>query len=137
MRKQIGFTCLLLTLGLGGAALFFARQPTSSLANATVDYELNRQVIGFAGGVSAGGDYAVSSAIGQAEADELSGGLYTLGSGVLGGGPRTVAPVAPTATPTPTVTPTSGGVPTTTATVTPTPPGTNAGSKAYLPLVDR
>ena len=98
------------------------------------------------GGAIRGGVYEMVVAVGDPAAGEVSGGVYSMGGGILGGGARAVAPVTPTSTPLP-PTPTSTenplptatpGNPSPTATPTPTLPGnTGVDVQLYLPLVER
>jgi hypothetical protein len=108
-------------------------------------YELTQSLFGGSGSAS-GGPYAMTIAVGEPIADELSGGSYSLGGGILGGGARAVAPVTPTPTFTPEETPTptaTSSFPTATppdgATATPTPTRTpisgDGDLRLYLPLV--
>lgn len=165
--RQIHFRIVTLVALLGVSSVLFSLNRATTWAVEGGRYELGWYVVGFGGGESAGGNYAVSSTVGQANADELAGGVYTLGSGFWGGGQRVVAPVTPTATvtvtATPTATPTAGtsgatATPTATATqvgepsptatttptrgsvptATPTPLGnTNEAARLYLPLLQR
>ncbi|HMN30658.1 MAG TPA: hypothetical protein PKE45_21075, partial [Caldilineaceae bacterium] len=108
------------------------------------------------GGTISGGASEASIVVGGPGADQVSGGSYSVGGGILGGGARTVVEVTPTATPTetevPTPTPTlSNPVPTATATeeggatatptaiptATATPPSGGGDLEIYLPLVGR
>jgi hypothetical protein len=127
--RLLALTVLLFT----GVALVVNNQPTTRASDAR-DYLLGWQVIGFGGGVSSGGEYTLSSTVGQATAGELTGGNYTLGGGFWGGGARIVAEVTPTATATATMTPEE---PTPTMTPTPEDPVDNADEQLYLPLVAR
>jgi hypothetical protein len=137
--QHIRFRLLALATLLGVGILLFSLDRSTTLAVEGGSYVLDWQTIGFGGGVSTGGAYEVSSTVGQASAEELTGGSYTVGGGFWGGGPRAIAPTTPTATVTPSTTGTpSAGTPSPTATATPTPPGnTNSAVKLYLPLVDR
>ena len=51
------------------------------------DFELNWSTIGYAGGQSSGGDFMLTSVIGQPEAGIISGGDYDLFGGFLPGRP--------------------------------------------------
>lgn len=61
-------------------------------------YELSQSLLG-SGDVTSGGAYAMTFSVGDPQADEASGGAYSLGGGILGGGARVVVSVTPTATP--------------------------------------
>ncbi|MFN8445372.1 MAG: hypothetical protein U0175_31575 [Caldilineaceae bacterium] len=54
-------------------------------------YELSQSLLG-SGDVTSGGAYTMTFSVGDPQADEASGGAYSLGGGILGGGAR----VAPT-----------------------------------------
>lgn len=104
-------------------------------------YELGQSLFG-GGGMASGGAYEMTIAAGEPVADELNGGSYSLGGGILGGGARAVAPVTPTPTFTPTETPTATATtnpnePTATPTATTTPPSGGGNLQLYLPLVGR
>lgn len=146
MKRVLLFVCVLgiLTSGL-------LLHNTLAIAQSTI-YELSQSFIG-SGGTASGGAYEMTIVVGDPVADEVSGGAYSVGGGILGGGPRTVVEVTPTATPTdtevPTPTPTGSGeitptptspgdaTATPTATATSTPPSGGAGVDLYLPLVGR
>ena len=78
MIKRLAFSCfcmLLVALAL------------MSLSSAAPElFELSWWSVDSGGGVSQGGDYALSYTIGQPEAGTLSGGIYTLEGGFGTGG---------------------------------------------------
>ncbi len=135
--KPNHFRSVLLAALLGMSIVLLGLNRSTMQAIEGGQYVLEWQAVGFGGGESIGGDYALSSTVGQASADELTGGTYSLGGGFWGGGARVVVPVVPAPAATPTVTPTPPGGPLPTATATPTPPGNAGGTQLYLPLVDR
>lgn len=61
-------------------------------------YELSQSLLG-SGDVTSGGAYAMTFSVGDPQADQVSGGAYRLGGGILGGGVRVVVAATPTATP--------------------------------------
>jgi hypothetical protein len=58
----------------------------ASIALAQSGYRLDWWTVDGGGGTSEGGVYSLSGTIGQADADVMSGGVYTLASGFWGGG---------------------------------------------------
>jgi hypothetical protein len=145
MKRVLLSVCV---LGL----LTYALLSSNSLATAqSTVYELSQSFIG-SGGTISGGAYEANIVVGDPVADEVSGGAYSVGGGILGGGPRSVVEVTPTATPTetevptatptlsnpvPTATPTEEGEATATPTATATPPSGGSDVEIYLPLVGR
>jgi hypothetical protein len=110
MKRILFFVC---ALGL----LTYALLSNHALVTAQGGiYELSQSLFG-SGGIASGGAYEMTIVVGDPVADEMSGGAYSLGGGILGGGARVVAQVTPTETPTETATPTP------TATATATTPG--------------
>lgn len=97
------------------------------------NYELTWNTVDDGGGMSTGGAYELGGTVGQADAETLSGGSYTLAGGFWGGAvlqrnlylplimKRYVIWVPDTPTPTLTATPSRTPTPTSTSTPTPTP----------------
>jgi hypothetical protein len=57
-----------------------------AVAQSGGNYDLSWNTIDGGGGTSSGGSYILSGTLGQPDANLLSGGDYTLGSGFWGGG---------------------------------------------------